>query len=72
MLVERHLALAGIRLHIVELIVINTFVDDDAIAKDILPPKGKNFTRTHGCEDDQRDHRLRRFLHRLDHPADVR
>src|ERR1017187_112710 len=36
MFVERHLTLAGFSLHIVELIVVNTFIYNDAIAKDNL------------------------------------
>ena len=52
MFVERHITLTGLRLHIVELIVVNTFVHDDAITKDVLPPKGECFTGPHRGEDD--------------------
>jgi hypothetical protein len=37
MLIERNLAFACVRLHIVELIIVNTFVHDDAVAKDGYP-----------------------------------
>lgn len=72
MFIERHLTLAGFGLHIIELVVINTFVYNNAIAKDVFLSQCESFTGTHGSEGDQHDHRLRRFLHRFDHPADVR
>lgn len=43
-LVERHLTPAGIRLHVVELIVVDTFVYDNAIALGVLPSKRENLT----------------------------
>jgi hypothetical protein len=51
--IEGHLALAGVRLDVIELIVVDTLVYDDAIAQDVFPPQGQSFTRTHGREYDQ-------------------
>src|ERR1035437_2111395 len=48
MFVERHFPLAGIRLYLIELIIVNSLVNDDPIAKDVLPSKRKSLARAHG------------------------
>jgi hypothetical protein len=37
--IEWHLALSSFRLHVVELVVVDSFVDDDAIVKDVIRDK---------------------------------
>jgi hypothetical protein len=68
--IERDFAISGFGLYLVELVVINTLVDDDAIRQDVLPAKSQDFADTHRGKHHQDKQRTRRLLHQLERLTD--